>query len=141
MGPAFGHGSDLVHHSERSRPQFQLRSRPQYHLQSLRQSLRSLRDFDDTRLGWDPEPLHQCHNVDLGGPGPPSGPAHRAQASHPPPGLSHLQSLQLQRRHRRLSCLSLPGFGGRYSSGTPSRGTYGSTAESSIRSHTTMSRH
>ena len=54
MGPAFGHGSDSVHQSERSRPQFQLQSRPQYHLQSLRQSLRSLRDFDNTRLGMGP---------------------------------------------------------------------------------------
>ena len=137
VGPAFGHGSDLVHQSERSRPQFQLRSRPQ----SLRQSLRSLRDFDDTRLGWDPGPLHQCHNANLGGPGPPSRPVHQAQASHPPPGLSHLQSLQLQRRHRHLSCRLLLGSGGRCSSGTPSRGMYGSTAESSIRSHTMMSLH
>ena len=54
MGLAFGHGSDSVHQSERSRPQFQLRSRPQYQLQSLRQSLRSLRGSGDTRLGWDP---------------------------------------------------------------------------------------
>ena len=89
MGPAFGHGSDLVHQSERSRPQFQLRSRPQYHLQSLRQSLRSLRDSDDIRLGWDPGPRHLYLSGDLGGPGPPSGPAHQDQASHPPPGLSH----------------------------------------------------
>ena len=120
-------------------PQF--RFRPQYHLRSLRQYLRSLRDFDDTRLGWDPGPCHQCHSVDLGGPDPPSWPAHRAQAIHPPPGPSHLQLLQLQRRHHSLSCRLLPGSGGRCSSGTPSRGMYGSTAESSIRSRTTMSRH
>ena len=69
MGPAFGHESNLVHQSERSRPQFQL------------QSLRSLRDFDYTRLGWDPGPLHQFHSVDLGGPCPPSGPAHQARPS------------------------------------------------------------
>ena len=141
MGPAFGHGSDSVHQRERSRPQFQLQSRPQYHLQSLRQYLRSLRDFDDTRLGWDPGPSHQCHSTDLGGPGPPSGPAHQARASRPHPGLRHLQSHQLQRRHRHLSCRPLPGFGGRCSSGTPSRGMYGSTAESSIKSRITMSRH
>ena len=85
MGPAFGHGSDSVHQSERSRPQFQLRSRPQYHLQSLRQSPRSLRDFDDTRLGWDPRPRHLYLSRDLGGPGPPSGLAHQARVSHPQP--------------------------------------------------------
>ena len=141
MGPAFGLGSDLVHQSERSRLQPQLRSRPQFPLQSLRQSLRSLRDSDDIRLGWDPGPLHLCLSRDLGGPAPQSGPAHQAQASHPPPGISHLQSLQLQRRHRQLSCRLLLGSGGRCSSGTPSRGMYGSTAESSIRSHTTMSPH
>ena len=141
MGPAFDHGSDLVHQSERSRPQSQLRSRPQYQLQSLKQSLRSLRDSDDIRLGWDPGPRHLCLSGDLGGPGPPSGPAHRAQANHPHPGLSHLQSHQLQRRHHRLSCRLLPRFAGHYSSGTPSRGMYGSTAESSIRSLTMMSQH
>ena len=141
MGPAFGHGSDLVHQRERSRPQSHLRSRPQYQLQSLRQSQRSLRDLDDTRLRWDSGPLPQCHNADLGGPGPPRGPAHQAQASHPHPGLSRHQLHQLQRRHRRLNCRLLPGSGGRCSSGTPSRGMYCSTAESSIRSHTTMSRH
>ena len=139
MGPAFDSGSDSVHQSER--PQPQLRSRPQYHLRSLRQYLRSLRDFDDTRLGWVLGPRHQCHSADLGGPGPPSGPAHQARVSHPHPGLSHLQSLQLRRRHHRLSCRLPPGSGGRCSSGTPFRGTYGSTAESSIRSRTTMSRH
>ena len=35
--------------------------------------------------------------------------------SHPPPGLSHLQSHRLQRRHHRLSCRLLPGSGGRCS--------------------------
>ena len=141
MCPASDHGLDLVHQSERSRLQSQLRSRPQYQLQSLRQFLRSLRDSDDTRLGWDPGPRHLCLNEDLGGPGPPNRPAHQARASHPHPDLRSLQLHQLQRRHHRLSCRLLLGFGGRYSSGTPSRGMYGSTAESSIRSRTTMSRH
>ena len=145
MGPAFGHGSDLVHQSERSRPQFQLRSRPQYHLQSLRQSLRSLRDSDDTRLGWDPGPRHLYLSGDLGGHGPPSGPAHQARVCHPHPGLSLRQPHPQRRLHLHLSCHLLPGLvrlhQARCSSGTPSRGMYGSTAESSIRSHTTMSRH
>ena len=109
MGPAFGHGSDLVHQNERSRPQFQLQSFPQYHLQSLRQSLRSLRDSDDIRLGWDPRPRHLYHNADLGGPGPPSGPAHQARVSHSHPGLSHRQPHLQRRRHHRLSCHLPPG--------------------------------
>ena len=88
VGPASDHGSDLVHQSEGSRPQSQLRSRPQHQLQSLRQSLRSLRDSDDTRLEWDPGPHHLCLSGDLEGPGPPSGPAHQARVSHPHPGLS-----------------------------------------------------
>ena len=141
MGPTFGHESDLVHQRERSKPQLQLRTRPQYQLLSPRQSPRSPRDSDDTRLRWDPGPRHLYLSGELGGPDPPSGPVHRAQASHPPPGLSHLQSLHLQRRHLHLSCRLLPGSGGRCSSGTPSRGMYDSTAESSIKSHTTMSRH
>ena len=87
MGPAFGLRSDLVHQSGRSRPQFQLRSRPQYPLQSLRQSLRSLKDSDDIRLGWDPGPRHLCLSGDLGGPDPPSGPAHQASAI-----ASHIRS-------------------------------------------------
>ena len=74
-------------------------------------------------------------------PGPPSGPAHQGRVSHPHPGPSHRQSHQLQRRHRHLSCRPLLRFGGRCSSGTPSRGMYGSTAEGSIMSRTTMSRH
>ena len=72
---------------------------------------------------------------------PPSRPAHQARVSHPHPGLSRHLLHQLQRRHHRLSCRLLPGFGGRYSSGTPSRGMYDSTAESSIKGRTTMSRH
>ena len=141
MGPTFGHGSDSVHQRERSRPQLQLRTQPQYQLLSPRQSPRSLRDSDNTRLGWDPGPYHQCHSADLGGPDPPSGPAHQSRVSHPHPSPSHRQSHQLQRRHRHLSCRPLPRFGGRCSSGTPSRGMYGSTVEGSIRSRTTMSRH
>ena len=68
-----------------------------YHLRSPRQSLRSLRDSDDTRLGWDPGPHHLCLSGDLGGPGPPSGPAHQARVSHSHPDLSSLQLHQLQR--------------------------------------------
>ena len=75
MGPAFGRGSDSVHPSERP----QLRSRPQYHLRSPRQYLRSLRDFVDTRHGWDPGPHRLCLRGELGGPGPPSGPSHQAK--------------------------------------------------------------
>ena len=120
MGPAFSHESELVHQSEMSRLQSQLRSRPQYHLQSLRQSLRSLKDFDDTRLGWDPGPRHMCLSGDLGGPGPPSGPAHQARVRHPHPGLSHRQPHLQWRLHLHLSCHLLPGLGGRCSSGTPS---------------------
>ena len=141
MGPAFGHGSDLAPQSERSRLQSQLRSRTQYQLQSLRQFMRSLRDSDVTRLGWDPGPRYLCLSGDLGGPGPLRGPAHQARASHPHPDLRSHQLHQPQRRHHRLSFRLLPGSGGRCSSGTSSRGMYGSTAESSIRSHTTMSRH
>ena len=141
MVPAFGHGSDLVHQSERSRLQSQLQSQPQYHLQSLRQSLRSLKDSDDIRLGWDPGPRHLCLSRDLGGPDPLSGPAHQARVSHPHPGLSHRQPHPQRRLHLHLSCRLLPGSGGRCSSGTPSRGMYGSTAMSSIRSLTMMSQH
>ena len=137
MGPASDHGSNLVHQRERSRPQFQLPFQTLYQLQSLR----SLRLSDDTRLGWDLRPRHLYLSGDLGGPGPPSGPAHQARVSHPHPGLSRHLPHQLQRRHHRLSFRLLPGSGGRCSSGTPSRGMYGSTAESSIRSRTTMSRH
>ena len=90
----------------------QLRSRPQYHIRSLRQSLRSLRDFVDIRHGWDTGPHRLCLRGELGRPGPPSGPAHQAQASHLPPDLSHHQSHQLQRRHHRLSCHLPPGSGG-----------------------------
>ena len=141
VGPASDHGSDLVHQRERSRLQSQLWSRTLYQLRSLRQSLRNLRDSDDTRLGWDPGPRHLCLSRDLGGPGPPSGPAHQARVSHPHPSLSRHLLRQLQRRHHRLSYRLLPGSGGRCSYGTPSRGMYGSTTWSSIRSRITMSRH
>ena len=76
VGPAFGRGLDSVH--PRERPQPQLRSRLQYHHWSPRQYLRSLRDLDAIRHGWDLGPHHQCPREELGGPGPPSGPAHRA---------------------------------------------------------------
>ena len=141
MGPVFGHGSYLVPQRKRSGPQFQLRTRPQYQLLFPRQYLRSLRRSGGIRRGWDPGPRHLCLSGDLGGPGPPSGPAHQARVSHPHPGLNRHLPYQLLRRHHRLSCRLLPGSGGRCLSGTPSRGMYGSTAESSIRSRTTMSRH
>ena len=102
MGPAFGRGFDSVH--QRERPQPQLRSRLQYHHRSPRQYLRSLRDFFAIRHGWDPGPHHLCLRGELGWPGLPSGPAHQAQASHLPLGLSHHQSHRLPRRHHRLSC-------------------------------------
>ena len=42
----------------------------------------SLWDSDVIRLGWDLGPHPQCPGGELGGHGPPSGPALRAQASH-----------------------------------------------------------
>ena len=137
MGPAFDRGLDSVH--PRERPQPQLRSRLQYHHRSPRQYLRSLRGFVDTRNVWDPGPHHLCLRGELGGPDPPSGPAHRAQASHLPLSRSHHQSHRLQRRHHRLSCHQPPGSEGRCSYGTPFRGMYDSIADRSIRSSTTMS--
>ena len=67
-------------------------SRTLYQLQSPRQSLRSLRGSGGTRRGWDPGPHHLCLSGDLGGPGPPSGPAHPVQVSHPHPDLSRQPS-------------------------------------------------
>ena len=52
----------------------QLRYRLQYHHQSPRPYLRSLRDLDVIRHGWDRGPHHLCPGGELGGPGPPSGP-------------------------------------------------------------------
>ena len=46
---------------------------------------------------------------------PPSGPAHRTQASHLPLGRNHHQSHLLQRRHHHLSWRQPPRLGGRYS--------------------------
>ena len=114
--------------------QFQL----QYQPRSLRQSLRSLRDSGDTRHGWDPGPLHQCHKGDPGVPGPPSGPVLPDRVSHRHPGPSHHH--QQQRRPHLLSYPQPRGLGGPYSSGILSRGMYGSTAESSMESRTTTSR-
>ena len=55
--------------------------------------LRSLKDFGDTRLGWDLGPLLWYLRDDSRGPGPPSGPGHQARGSHQDPGLSrHLPS-------------------------------------------------
>ena len=106
-------GLDSVH--PRERPQPQLRSRLQYHHRSPRQYLRSLRDLDAIRHGWDLGPHRLCPGGELGGPGPPSGPAHRAQASHLPLGLSHHQSHRLPRRHHHRSCRLPQGSGGRCS--------------------------
>ena len=113
VGPAFDRGLDSVHPSER--PQPQLRSRLQYHHRSPRQYLRSLRGFNDITHGWDPGPHRLCLGGEFGGPGPPSGLAHRAQASNLPLGLGHHQSHRLPRRHHRLSCRLPPGSGGRCS--------------------------
>ena len=137
VGPAAaGLGSGSVPPSGRSRPQsqqFQL----QHQSQSLRQSLRSLRDFGDIKHGWDPGPLRQYHRGDLGGPGPPSGPVlpDRGSPRHPSPRHHHLQ---LRRPHRH-SYLQARGLGGPYSSGIPSRGMSDSTRESSMESRTTTS--
>ena len=139
MGPAFGRRSDSVHPSERPQPQF--RFRLQYHHRSLRQSLRSLRDFVDIRHGWDPGPHHQYHRGESGGPGPPSGPTHQARVSHPHPGLRHHQSHRPQRRHHFLSCHLPPGLGGLCTSGTPFRGILHYMRGTFGRSRTTMSRH
>ena len=92
-----------------------------------------------TRMG--PRPRHQCLSRDPEGPGPPSGPVHSARVSHPHPGLSRLQPRQQQRRPHLLSYRLPQGSGGRYSSGTLFRGTSGFTRETSMGSHSTMSRH
>ena len=139
MGPAAsGLGSGSVPPSGRSRPQsqqFQLQHQSQF----LRQYLRSLRDSGDTRHGWNPGLLRQYHRGGLGGPGPPSEPVLQDRGSPRHPGPSrHLH--QQQRRPRRLSYPQPRGSGGPYSSGILSRGMYGSTAGSSMESHTTTSR-
>ena len=60
--------------------------------------LRSLRDYDDTRRGWDLGPLPRCLRDDGGGPGPRSGPGHQARGSPLDLGPSrHLP--QLMRAH------------------------------------------
>ena len=140
MGPASNLGSDSVPQSERSKPQFQLRFQTPYQFQSPRRSLRSLGGSGGNRSGWDPGPRHPCLSGDLGGPGPPNGPVHQARVSHPHPDLNRHQPHQLQRRPLRLSCRLPPGSGGRYLSGTPSQGMYGSTAKTFIRSRIMMSR-
>ena len=138
VGPvASGLGSDSVPPSGRCRPQsqqFQL----QHQSQSLRQSLRSFRDFGDIRHGWDPGPLRQYHRGDLGGPGPPSGPVLQDRGSPRHPGPSHHH--QLQRRRHRLSYPPPRGSGGPYSSGILSRAMSGFTREIFMGSHTMMSR-
>ena len=141
MGLASNRGSDSVPQSERSRPPYQLPFQTLYQLRSPRQSLRSLRGLGGSRRGWDLGPRHLYLNRDLGGPGPPSRPVLPARVSHPHPELSRHQPHQQQRRHHHHSCRLPPGSGGRYSSGTPSRGMCGSIAESFIRSRTMMSQH
>ena len=83
VGLAFGRGLDSVH--PRERPQPQHRSLLQYHHRSPRQYLRSLRDFDAIRHGWDLEPHRLCHGGELGGPGSPSGPDGESSSSRPQP--------------------------------------------------------
>ena len=138
VGPATsGLESDSVPPSGRSRPQSQL-FQLQYPSQSLRQSLRSLRDFGDIRPGWDPGPLRQYHRGDPGGPGPPSGPVLQDRGSPRHPGSSHHH--QLQRRPHHLSYPPPRGLGGPYSSGILSRGMSDSTRGIFMGSRTTMSR-
>ena len=128
--------SDSALPSGRSRPQFCL----QCPSQSLRQSLRSLRDSGDTRHGWDPGPLHQCHRGDPGGPDPPSGPVLQDRES--PHLLGHSRHLicQQQRRPHRHSYPQPRGSEGPYSSGILSRGMLGSTRGIFMGSRTTTSR-
>ena len=95
VGPAFGRRLNSVH--PRERPQPQLWSRLQYHHLSPRPYLWSLMGFDDIRHGWDPGPHRLCLRGELGGPGPPSGPAHRAQVSPLPLDRSLHQSHRLPR--------------------------------------------
>ena len=63
-----------------------------------------------TRMG--PRAPSPVPRGELGGPDPPSGPAHQAQVSHLPPGPHHLQLLQLPRRLHHLNCRLPRGFGG-----------------------------
>ena len=74
--------------------------------------LTSLWDSDVIRHGWDLGPHPQCPGGELGGPGPPSGPALRAQVSHHLLGLHHHQSHHLLRRHPHLSYHQPHGSGG-----------------------------
>ena len=101
VGLASGLGSGSALPSGRSRPQSQHQFQLQYQSQFPRQSLRSLRDSGDTRHGWDPGPLHQCHRGDPRGPSPPSGPVLSDRVSHRHPGPSHYH--QQQRRPHRHS--------------------------------------
>ena len=134
VGPAAsGLGSDSVPPSGRSRSQSQL----QYQPRSLRQSLRSLRDFGDIKHGWDPGPLRQYHRGDPGGPGPPSGLVLQDRGSPHHPGLSHHH--QVQRRPHRHSYPQPRGLGGPYSLGILSRGMSDSTRRIFMGSRTTMS--
>ena len=84
----------------------------QCHHLSPRLYLTSLWDSDVIRHGWDPGPHPQCPRGELGGPGPPSGPALRAQASHLQLCRHHHQSHHLLRRLPHLSCHRPRGSGG-----------------------------
>ena len=137
VGPASDLGSDSALPSGRSRPQFHLRCPSKF----LRQSLRSLRDSRDTRHGWDPGPLRQCHRGDPGGPGPLSGPVLQDRGSPHRPGLSHHSPHQQQRLPHRHSCPQPRGSRGPYSSGILSRGMSGSTRGIFMGSRTTMFQH
>ena len=118
MGLALDLGSGSIPPSGRSRPQFQLWTRPRYQLQSPRQSLRSLRGSEGTRHGWDPGPLHQYHDGDPKGPGPPSRPVLQDRGSLHHPGLS--RPLHQQQRLPHLSSYHLPRVsGGPYFVGHP----------------------
>ena len=64
------------------------------------------------RHGWDLGPHPQCLRGELGGPGLPSGPALRAQASHHLLGLHHHQLYHLQRRLHHKSYHRPRGSGG-----------------------------
>ena len=73
--------SEIQHARERGP---KLRSQLLYHHRSLRQYLRSLRDSDVTRHGWDLGPHHLCPGGELGG----ARPSKRARTSGPGESLS-----------------------------------------------------
>ena len=138
VGPASGLGSDSVPPSWRSRLWFQPQFPLQCPSQSLRQSLRSLRDSGETRHGWDPGPFHQCHRGELGGPNPLSELVLQDRGSPRHPGPSHHHQ---QQRRPHLPSYHMPrGSGGLYSSGILSRGMSGFTRGIFMESRTTTPR-